>query len=111
MAFNLEPPKNITDLFRLWDVQTDQHLCSLICMGASAILWSIWLFKNEGIFFYKKQLYHYLQVVFRATYWIYFLNALHKEERQTFSEVGMSHDGDRGYGNFCQAWMAVAEKA
>ena len=34
-----------------------------------------------------------------------------KEERQTFSEVGMSHDGDCGYGNFCQAWMVVTEKA
>jgi hypothetical protein len=50
VAFNLEPPKDVTDLFRLWNVQTDQHLHSLICMGASVILWSIWLFRNEGIF-------------------------------------------------------------
>jgi hypothetical protein len=34
-----------------------------------------------------------------------------KEERQTFSKVGMSHDGDCGYGNFRQAWMVVAKKA
>ena len=50
MAFNLEPPKDVTDLFRLWDVQTDQHLRSPICMGASAMLWSIWLFRDKGIF-------------------------------------------------------------
>jgi hypothetical protein len=40
-----------------------------------------------------------------------FLECPAKEERQTFSEVGMSHDGDCGYGNFRQAWMVVAEKA
>jgi hypothetical protein len=34
-----------------------------------------------------------------------------KEDRQTFSKVGMLHDGDGGYGNDHQAWMAVAEKA
>jgi hypothetical protein len=51
VAFNLELPKDVTDLFRLWDVQTDQHLRSLFCMGASAILWSIWLFRNKGINF------------------------------------------------------------
>ena len=35
---------------------------------------------------------------------------MQKEERQTFFEVGMSHDGDCGYRNFRQAWMTVAEK-
>ena len=39
-----------------------------------------------------------------------FLECPAKEERQTFSEVGMSHDGDRGYGNFRQAWMVVVDK-
>jgi len=48
-------------------------------MGSSAILWSIWLFRNEGIFDKKKQLYSYLQVVFRATYWTRFWIALQKK--------------------------------
>jgi hypothetical protein len=34
MAFNLKPPKYVPDLFAMWDVQVDQHLCSLICVGA-----------------------------------------------------------------------------
>jgi len=40
-----------------------------------------------------------------------FLDRTAKEDRQTFSEVGMSHVGDCGYGNICKAWMVVAEKA
>ena len=85
VAFNLEPPKDVIDLFRLWDAQTDQHqhLRYLICMGSSAILWSIWLFRNEGIFD-KKQLYSYLQVVFRTTYWTRFWITLQKKNDKPF---------------------------
>jgi hypothetical protein len=110
MAFNLEPPKDVTNLFRLWNVQIDQHLCSLICMGANAILWSIWLFRNEGIFD-KKTTILLFAGCFQGNLLDPFLERLTKEEWQAFSEVGMWHDGDRDYGNFRQAWMVVAEKA
>ena len=79
-------------------------------MGASAILWSIWLFRNEGIFD-KKTTILLFAGCFQGNLLDPSLERPAKEERQTFFEVGMSHDGDCGYGNFRQAWMVVAEKA
>ena len=32
MAFNLKLPRDVTNLSRLWGVQTNQHLHSPICM-------------------------------------------------------------------------------
>jgi len=43
--------------------QTGQHMRSLICVGTSAILWSIWICRND-VTFDKKKLYSYLQVIF-----------------------------------------------
>jgi len=79
-------------------------------MGSSAILWSIWLFRNEGIFD-KKTTILLFAGCFQGNVLDPFLDRTAKEKRQTSSKVGMSHDGDFGYGNFCQAWMVVAEKA
>ena len=66
--------------------------------------------ETEG-FFYKKTTILLFVGCFQGNLLDLFLERPAKEERQTFSEVGMSHDGDYGYGNFPQAWMVVAEKA
>ena len=68
MAFGLQPPIDLEDISGVWFQQIGQHMRSLICVGTSAILWSIWLCRND-VTFDKKRLYSYLQVIFRATYW------------------------------------------
>jgi hypothetical protein len=80
---------------------------SLICMGTSAILWSIWLCRND-VTFDKKRLYSYLQVIFRATYWIRFWNILQKEcnrsplkwARRTLETLAMEVFAKHGWSSF-----------
>jgi hypothetical protein len=67
MSFGLQPPIDLEDLCGVWFQQTDQCMHSLICVGTSAILWSIWLCRND-VPFDKKRLYSYLHVIFRASY-------------------------------------------
>lgn len=59
MAFGLQSPIDVDNLSGLWFQQTGQHMRSLICVGASAILWSIWICRMMGRS--KKRLYSYLQ--------------------------------------------------
>ena len=67
IAFGLESSKNLNELCARWVKQIGRHLHAQIYVGASALLWSIWLRRNK-IIFDKKRLYSYLQVIFRATY-------------------------------------------
>ena len=41
VAFGLRPPKNTKEFFGPWQGQVDSKLRSQVCVGASAILWSI----------------------------------------------------------------------
>ena len=59
MAFGLQPPIDLEDLSGVCFQQTGQHMRSLICVGTSAILWSIWICRND-VTFEKKRLYSYL---------------------------------------------------
>ena len=104
VAFGLRPPKNTKEFFGPWQGQVDSKLRSQVCVGASAIVWSIWLSRKDVIF-YKKRIYSYLQVIFRATYML--LVHPSEGERQANSKVGMSYVRDSINGDFCQAWVAV----
>ena len=55
---------------------------SLICVGTSAILWSIWLSRND-VTFDKKKIILLFHVIFRATYLTRLWNILQKENRST----------------------------
>jgi len=50
MAFGLQPPIDLEDISGVWFQQIGQHMRSLICVGTSAILWSIWLCRNDVTF-------------------------------------------------------------
>ena len=50
-------------------------------VGACAILWAIWLTRND-ITFNCAQVFSSLQVLFRGTYWIRFWALLQKEEER-----------------------------
>jgi hypothetical protein len=68
-----------------------------VCVGVCAIFWSIWLCRNDVVF-YEKRLYSYLQVIFRTTYWTRFWTILQKEKDSEF-EACVSHIGDCVYGD------------
>ena len=68
MAFGLQPSIDLEDLSGVWFQQTGQHMHSLICVGTSVVLWSIWLCRNDVTFDKKNTIYPYLQVIMRATY-------------------------------------------
>ncbi|WVZ93022.1 hypothetical protein U9M48_039045 [Paspalum notatum var. saurae] len=56
---------------RNWNGDDDPNMRPLLCVGASAIVWSIWLCRNDCVFD-RKRLYSYLQVIFIGTYWTRF---------------------------------------
>jgi hypothetical protein len=64
----------------------------------------------KGLIFDKKTTILLFAGCFQGNFLDLFLERPAKEERQTFSKVGKSHDGDCGYGNFRQPWMVVTEK-
>jgi hypothetical protein len=78
VAFGLRPPRNTKDFFGPWQRQVDYKLRSYVCVGASAIIRSIWFSRNDVIFD-KKRIYSYLQVIFSTTYWTRFWSILEKE--------------------------------
>ncbi len=47
----------------------DKKECKLILVGASAIYWALWLCRNNVVFD-KSSSITYMQVIFRATYWL-----------------------------------------
>ena len=79
VAFGLTPPSNVSCFVSTWFEQVDSNMRPLLCVGVSAIVWSIWMCRNYCIFD-RKRLYSYLQVIFRGTYWIRFWSLLQKED-------------------------------
>jgi hypothetical protein len=74
---------------------------SLICMGTSAILWSIWLCRNDVTFDKKKIILLFCNLLDS------FLEHLAKGVQQITFEVGTSHIGDFSYGGLRQTWVVV----
>ncbi|WVZ64633.1 hypothetical protein U9M48_014127 [Paspalum notatum var. saurae] len=60
VAFGLKPPSNVTCLVGTWFEQVDPNMSPLVCVDASAIVWSIWLCRNDCVFD-RKRLNSYLQ--------------------------------------------------
>jgi hypothetical protein len=58
---------------------------SLILTDVSDVCWAMWLSRND-IIFYKVNPQLYLQIHFRATYWIRFWALLQKDDKITISE-------------------------
>jgi hypothetical protein len=55
-------------MFDDWLLRVDKK-SKLILVGASAICWALWLSRNDMVFD-KSPSISYLQVIFRATYWL-----------------------------------------
>ena len=68
-TFGLYPPHSISHMFENWLVGVNKKTKELIFVGASAVCWALWLSRNEMVFD-RSPLKSYLQVLFRATYWL-----------------------------------------
>jgi hypothetical protein len=91
IASGLQPPIDVDDLSLVWFQQIGQHMHSLICVGANAILWSIYWLCRKDVNFEKKKLHSYLHVILRAIYWTPFWNILQRgSEAMIWSFLTMS---------------------
>jgi hypothetical protein len=58
-----------------------------ILLGAAALCWAIWLNRNDMVF-NKANSNTFVQVIFRATYWIRQWSMLHREEDRPLFKMG-----------------------
>ncbi len=63
-------PSSISDIFYGWLLGIDKKKSKLILVGASALRWALWLSRNDRVFD-KPSSVSYMQVIFRATYWLW----------------------------------------
>jgi hypothetical protein len=97
-TFGIQPPTSVNDLFNAWLSQFDTKLLNIVLVGVSALLWSLWLCRNDMVF-NKTNSISILQVVFRSTYWARTWSMLLKdEESQEALKLG------------CRRWEMIARE-
>ena len=69
ILFGISPPTNIYDLFYHWSKLGNKKYNTLLLTAASALLWAIWITRNEVVFDKCKPK-SLLQVLFRGTHWL-----------------------------------------
>ena len=69
ILFGISPPTNIDDLFYHWSKLGNKKYNTLLLTAASALLWAIWITRNEVVFDKCKPK-SLLQVLFRGTHWL-----------------------------------------
>ena len=72
-------PVNINHIIGSWASNSDLRYKKLLLTGTSALLWSIWLTRNE-VTFNHKPIPSIVQVIFRGTHWLRFSRLLQKKE-------------------------------
>ena len=78
-ALKIEMPVNINHIIGSWASNSDLRYKKLLLTGTSALLWSIWLTRNE-VAFNHKPIPSIVQVIFRGTHWLRFWRLLQKKE-------------------------------
>jgi hypothetical protein len=69
ILFGISPPMNINDLFVHWCKVGNKKYNALLLTASTALLWAIWLTRNEVVFDkYKPK--SFLQVLLRGTHWL-----------------------------------------
>ena len=66
IAFNIKPPTSVYAFFGTWLNGIESNVARHIRVGVSALLWTIWLCRNDLVFNRSSRV-HFLQVIFRAT--------------------------------------------
>ena len=65
MASNLYQPTSVANIFGNWLYGIDNKLKTILRVGALAVIWSLWLCKNDKVFSDKN--FSRLQVLYRCT--------------------------------------------
>jgi hypothetical protein len=81
LTFGLTKSRNIKHVHGGWVQNMNEKNKRLLFVRVGTMFWSIWLNQND-IIFNKKQILSYLQVMFRATYWIRIWASFQKEDAQ-----------------------------
>jgi hypothetical protein len=85
-ASGLYPPTSITNIFGNWVHGIDNKYIILLRVGAMALIWSLWLCRNNKVFDNKSS--SFLQVIYRCTGTLPLWSQLHRlEDHDLFSEV------------------------
>lgn len=79
ITFGAQPPSSIPNLFGSWINAYPSYLKNQILVEAAALLWAMWLNRNDIVFNKAKSI-NFLQVIFNITYWIRTWLPLHKDE-------------------------------
>ena len=86
MASGLSPPTSVTNVFGNWLQGIDVKYRILIRVGALAVIWSLWLCRNDKVF--NNRLSSLMQVIYRCTAILRSWSPLHRVEwRDLFTEV------------------------
>ena len=86
IASNLYPPKSVANIFGNWLNGVDSRLKLIIRVGAIAVIWSLWLCRNDKVFNDKNC--SLLQVIYRCTALIRSWSPLqHVGQRDLFMKV------------------------
>jgi hypothetical protein len=67
-AFGLSIPRDMEHVAGNWLMGFSKHDKSLIMTGVAAMLWALWLSRNEVVFD-RDNPKTYMQVIYRGTYW------------------------------------------
>ena len=83
---NLYPPRSVPNIFGNWLNGVDPRFKLLVRVGAIAVIWSLWLCRNDKVFNDKNA--SFMQVIYRCTATIHSWSPLQRvEHRGLFSEV------------------------
>ena len=86
-TYNITPPVTISNMFGDWLVGVDKKTNAHIRIGVCAFLWTIWNCRND-IVFNKTGVVHFLQVVYKASYWINLWSLLLPLEQRALMDSG-----------------------
>ena len=81
IASNLYPPTSVTNIYGPWLDGIPNTFSALIWVGASALLWSLWLCINGCIF--NGKISSPMQVIYRCTHCLCTCSTLHRTEHQS----------------------------
>jgi len=105
ITFGIRPPTSIANLFGSWLLGLDPKLRDQIWLGAAALCWAIWMNRNDMVF-NKAKANTFIQVIFRATFWIHQWSMLHNEEKRPFFKEGCRR-WDIDCVCFCEVWLQL----
>jgi hypothetical protein len=87
MTFNIPPPSSITNLFGNWLKGVTKKDKGLVRVGVCALLWAIWIVRNDFIF-NKKSYPSFLQVIPLVTHWIHMWSYLQPAGQRQDMDTG-----------------------